>query len=136
PAGGAVYAPAPGKSIVWLVDANARTVVPNALGGGGRAGAGPVKLAAKPTGSPVVIGSKLYVPVTRGIAVVDLKTGKPVSTIALPATPVALAVGPGNRLFAALFSSGKVAVIAQGKKPVLVAAGNGPVALATAAGNV
>ena len=91
PAGGAVYAPAPGKSIVWLVDANTRTVVPNALGGGGLAGAGPVKLAAKPTGSPVVIGSKLYVPVTRGIAVVNLKTGKPVSTIALPATPVALA---------------------------------------------
>jgi len=83
-----------------------------------------------------VIGSKLYVPVTRGIAVVDLKTGKRLPPIALTATPVALAAGPGNRLFAALFSTGKVAVVSPGRKPVLVAAGKGPVALATAGGNV
>ena len=109
--------------------------MPIALGGGGLGGLKPVKLGARPTGSPLVVGSKLYVPVTRGIAVVNLETGKALPAIALPATPVALAAGPGNR--STRRSSPRAGGRRRsGKKAVLVAAGKGPVALAIAGGNV
>ena len=55
------------------------------------------------TGRRSCIGSKLYVPVRRGVAVVDIPSGKVETTIALPATPVSLVAGPnGNALRGAL----------------------------------
>jgi hypothetical protein len=139
PTGAAVYAKNPSHTQIYVVDPSSGSVVPYLLGGGALKAGAPIGVGQKARGNPVVIGSKLYVPVQRGIAVVDIPTGKLTTTIPLSASPVSLAAGAGGKLFAALFSANKVAVVdpaSPTKPPVLVAAGKGPIALASAAGGV
>jgi hypothetical protein len=139
PAGAAVYAKTPSHTQVYVVDPSSGSVVPYLLGGGALSAGAKVGVGQKAHGSPVVIGSKLYVPVQRGIAVVDIPTGKLSTTVSLPATPMSLVAGPNGKLFAALFSANKVAIVdpaSPAKPPVLAAAGKGPIALTTANGGV
>src|SRR5262249_51984597 len=130
PAGAAVYAKTPSRTQVYVVDPSSGSVVPYLLGSGTLSAGTPIDVGQKAHGTPVVIGSKLYVPVQRGVAVVDIPTGKLATTIPLAATPVSLVAGPNGKLFAALFSANKVAVIDPAtptKPPVLVATGRGPI---------
>jgi serine/threonine-protein kinase len=77
-----------------------------------------------PAGRLIASGSHLYVPVAGGVAVLDLDSGSHQRTIALPARPSDIWVTSSGRLFAALPTLGKVAVIplaASASKHTLVA---------------
>src|SRR5207248_115385 len=71
------------------------------------------------------------VPVTRGVAVVDIAGGRKSAKISLPTTPAAIWIVPSNgQLFAALYASGQVARVdslSPGNKPELVAKIDKPV---------
>ena len=74
--------------------------------------AGRIKVSGLATGNPVAFGGKLYVPAKRAIAVVPFGAKRESTRIALPATPTSLAVAPSSgRLFAALYSVGKLGVV-------------------------
>ncbi len=101
----------------------------------------PIKLPQQPQGDPVAIGSTLYVPVRRGIAVIDTATGKVISTIALPVSPLSLVANGKKQLFAALFSTNQVAALTLSKPGAtptikLVDVQKGPVALASSGGSI
>jgi hypothetical protein len=125
-------------STAYVVDTVGGNVVPFAIGSSLTAGTA-IPVGKKPHGNPVVAGAKLFLSVVRGIAVVDTAKGAVSTTVALPATPVALAAPSGHRVFAALYSSNQVAIVNAANpaaKPTLVTVGKGPVALATASGAV
>ena len=101
----------------------------------------PIKLPRQPQGDPVAIGSTLYVPVRRGIAVIDTDTGKVLSTIALPVSPLSLVANGKKQLFAALFSTNQVAALTLSKPGAtptikLIGVQKGPVALASSGGSI
>ena len=122
----------------YVVDTAGGNVVPYAIGSSLTAGT-PIPVGKKPHGNPVVAGASLFVAIVRGIAVVDTASAAVSTTVALPATPVALASPSGARVFAALYSSNQVAIVKAANPaaaPTLVTVGKGPVALATASGAV
>ena len=86
----------------------------------------------QPAGRLIAFRDNLFVPVARGVAVLDLASGSLRRTIALPARPSDIWVATTGRLFAALPSLGKVAVVdvtAPSPKPRLVRVGKGVAAL-------
>ena len=86
-----------------------------------------------PHGNTVEFSKRLYVPVDRGVAVVDIATRKVIRTIPLPGTPASIWIAPSTgRLFAPLYAQNKVAVVdtaTPDKPPKLVATGPRPVAV-------
>jgi hypothetical protein len=121
---------------VFAVDRDGSRVVAFAAGARGLARDGVLELEPRsaPHGTPASFRGRLYVAVERGIAVVDLASGRLERTIHLPTTPADLWVVPFNgRLFAPLFAQDRVAVLdltAERPRPRLVPAGDGPVAVA------
>ena len=111
----------------YVADGGGGTVVPYARSGAGLLAGGPITLGAgsKPHGRLIVFRGKLYVPVSRGVAVVDIAGHRKSSTISLPTTPAAIWIVPHHgRLFAALYASNQVAMVdalVPGSKPELVA---------------
>ena len=92
----------------------------------------PTRVGRRPHGTLAAFRDRLYVPVERGIAVVDLRNGK-VRRVALPVTPAAIWVAPfSRRLFATLPATNRVAVLdaATGRLLRMTAVGGRPVALA------
>jgi DNA-binding beta-propeller fold protein YncE/tRNA A-37 threonylcarbamoyl transferase component Bud32 len=71
----------------------------------------PIHVGTRPHGTPVAVGGRLYVPVERGVAIVDIDRRR-VRRIALPVTPASLwVVRATRRLFAALPATGRVALV-------------------------
>jgi outer membrane protein assembly factor BamB len=66
--------------------------------------------ATQPQGRLVTATNTVYVPVRRGVSVLDLKTGR-ARRITLPATPVSIARTAQGRLVAALYARNAVALI-------------------------
>jgi predicted Ser/Thr protein kinase len=93
----------------------------------------PIALEAKPTGAPVEFRGSVYVPVEGGVAVIDLAASSVSSSIALPATPAAIAIAASSgKLFAALPGANQVAVLDtldSQAEPALEAVGEQPAAL-------
>jgi len=87
---------------------------------------------ASPHGRMIAFAGSLYVPVHRGVAVVDLAKNRRVRTIALPATPSDIWIVPFNgRLFATLYAKdavGVVDVLAAGGTAHMVGVARRPVA--------
>src|SRR5439155_18438604 len=67
----------------------------------------PVRVAKIPHGRLVEFLDRLYVPVERGISVVDLSTRRLVRTISLPGTPSDIWIVPTNGLLVATLYSRK-----------------------------
>jgi Protein kinase domain len=66
----------------------------------------------KPHGALVSSRGRLYVPIERGIAVVDPLNGKLLRVVHLPVTPSSIWVGRfSGRLFATLYAQGRVALV-------------------------
>ncbi len=119
------------------VAAGGRVLVADRAGGkvelltvnGGQLVAGPEHDAgSQPSGRLIAFRKNLFVPVARGVAVLDLATGGLRRTIELPARPSDIWVASTGRLFAALPSLGKVAVVdvtAPSQKPRLVKVAKG-----------
>ena len=133
PSGGGVDGISSSKSIVYVTDRASASVVPYTATKTTVTAGTPIKLPRQPQGDPVAIGSTLYVPVRRGIAVIDTDTGKVLSTIALPVSPLSLVANGKKQLFAALFSTNQVAAVTLSKPGAtptikLVGAQKGPVA--------
>ena len=93
-----------------------------------------------PHGNAVEFSKRLYVPVDRGVAVVDIATRKVIRTIPLPGTPASIWIAPSTgRLFAPLYAQNKVAVVdtaTPDKPPKLVATGPRPVAVSGSGSSV
>jgi hypothetical protein len=89
---------------------------------------------ASPHGTLVPFGGEVYVPVKRGVAVLDVVSGRVERTIRLATTPTSVWVVPFNgRMFAPLYARDMVAVadVAAGSgAPTLVQSGDAPVAVA------
>ena len=86
----------------------------------------------QPSGRLIAFRQSLFVPVADGVAVLDLASGSLRRTIVLPARPSDIWVASTGRLFAALPSLGKVAVVdvtAPSQTPRLVKVANGVAAL-------
>ena len=139
PTGGGVRRVSAANSVVYVVDRIASTVVPYTATKTALTAGTPIKLSAEPQGAPIAVGSRLYVPVRRGIDVVSTSTGKVTSTIALPVSPLSLVSVGTKQIFAALFTTNQVAAIDLSNpagQPSLVNVEKGPVALTTAGGSV
>ena len=141
PSGGGVHRIDSGKSVVYVTDRASASVVPYTATKKTVTEGTPIKLPQQPQGDPVAIGSTLYVPVRRGIAVIDTDTGKVLSTIALPVSPLSLVANGKKQLFAALFSTNQVAALTLSKPGAtptikLVGVQKGPVALAGSGGSI
>jgi serine/threonine protein kinase len=126
------------SGVIFVADRASGVVVPYRSAGGKLHPSAPIHVGAQPAGAMVNFSSSMYVPVRRGITVVDVPTLKRTKTIALPATPVALWIAPSvGRIFAALYSRNQVAVVnaRTGVRFALIPAGKRPVAVGgTAAG--
>jgi serine/threonine protein kinase/DNA-binding beta-propeller fold protein YncE len=85
-----------------------------------------IQVGPDPHGAMDSVGGRLYVPVRRGVAIVDLQTGRS-RKVALPSTPTAVAFVPSTgRLFAALYSQRGIAVVnpsVRGPAPSVVRVG-------------
>ncbi len=141
PSGGGVHRISSGKSVVYVTDRASASVVPYTATKTTVTAGTPIKLPQQPQGDPVAIGSTLYVPVRRGIAVIDTDTGKVLSTIALPVSPLSLVANGKKQLFAALFSTNQVAALTLSKPGAtptikLIGVQKGPVALASSGGSI
>ena len=93
---------------------------------------GPFRVGRAPHGRLATHRGLLYVPVTRGVAVVDPGSRAVRRTLALPVTPSDVWISPSTgRLFAPLPGVGRVAVLRTGSAgvPRLVAAAGKPVAV-------
>jgi Protein kinase domain len=94
----------------------------------------PIPVGRKPHGRLLVHGRLLYVPVERGVAIVDPTRRTVTRTVKLPVTPSDIWIAPATRrLFAALPGVDRVAMLdtrAATLAPKLVAAGDEPVAVA------
>jgi hypothetical protein len=116
---------------VYAADAAAGTIVSfSAAHGLARVGV-PVRVGPGPHGTVLAFRGRLYVPVQRGIAVVDLS--RRVRRINLPVTPSSLwIVRRSGRLLAALPGVGEVALLdtAHGGVPTLIPVDGTPVAIA------
>jgi tRNA A-37 threonylcarbamoyl transferase component Bud32 len=122
---------------IFVADGAGGRIVEYRRHGAGIAGARTLAVGRNPHGLARVFGNDLYVPVDRGIAVVDPAVWRLKRTIALPGTPSDLAFVPGSsRLFAALPSQNKVAVVdtASAGSPTIAPAGQTPVAVAPVPG--
>ena len=122
---------------IFVADGARGAVVSFRHSSGALARAAPaIHVGVSPHGRLVVDGGMLYVPVKRGIAVVDLRARRVTTTLPLAVTPSELWISPAGRLFAALPGLDGVAVFdtaALDAAPTLVATGRRPVALAGAA---
>lgn len=130
---------APGPVIV-VSNAASGTVVPYRRQGGTLVAAPEISVGPKPHGNLLAFSGKLYVPIQRGVAVVDLGTLKRSGTIRLPATPANIWIVPSEgRLVAALYSQNKVAIVDTASpedSPLLVSTGKRPVAVSGSTGAV
>ena len=99
-----------------------------------------IPVGAKPHGPLASFSGKVYVAITRGIAVVDLAGKAKTTVIRLPTSAAEIWISPAGRLFATLPASDAVAVVtlAAGARPVVrtVAAGHRPQGVAGAGGTV
>jgi hypothetical protein len=123
---------------VYVADSAGAKVVPLARVGDKLVARTPIALpaAARPHGTLVVFGGRLYVPIARGIAVVDPAQRRVEKTIRLPTTPQSIwIVSYSGRLFSALYASNRVAFrdVAAAGASTLVRAGAGPVSVAASA---
>ncbi len=120
----------PGRIFAANGRAGTVEIFPAATLGGSR----PIRVGTNPHGRLVGFLQRLYVPVERGVAVVDLTTRKLLRTIALPATPSDIWIVPTNGLLVAtLYARDQVAILdtaSSAGKPRLVAVGHHPVAVA------
>ena len=94
---------------------------------------GEIDVGARPRGGMASDDGRLYVPVERGIAIVDTRAGATIATVPTETSPADLHVDGTGRLYAALPGSDAVAVLEGGsprEEPVLIPAGPEPVALA------
>jgi serine/threonine protein kinase len=92
----------------------------------------PVAVGRHPHGDLRIHGGRLFVPIERGIAVVDIAGRRLATTIRLPVTPAATWISSRGRLYAALPAMDRLAVIelaSPARKPVLLAVVKRPVAL-------
>ncbi len=121
------------NGIVYVVDGASGQIVPYTISASSLAAGSPMTAGKGAQGTPVEAGGKLYVPVTGGVAVIDLATGALTRTISMGATPLALvAPAVGRKIFAALYSTNKLGIIDTSKPnaaAALVPGGQGPVAL-------
>ena len=121
---------APGK--VFVADRKAGTVeiLPAATLGRSR----PIRVGSDPHGRLIVFLQRLYVPVERGVAVVDLTTRRLLRTIPLAGTPSDIWIVPTNGfLVATLYAGNQVAILDTASstgKPRLVDVPHRPVAVA------
>jgi hypothetical protein len=139
PSGGGVQRISSEKSVVYLTDRASASVIPYTATKSGLTAGTPIHLPQQPQGDPIAIHKKLYVPIRRGIAVVDTGTGKVTATIALPVSPLSLVASPSGKVFAALFSTNQLAVVDPSKPavaPVFVKVQKGPIALAASGGSL
>jgi Protein kinase domain len=94
----------------------------------------PIPVGRRPHGRLLVHGGLLYVPVERGVAIVDPDSRRVTRTVKLPVTPSDVWIVPRtHRLFAALPGVDRVALLdtrSPARAPRLVAAGREPVAVA------
>jgi serine/threonine protein kinase/DNA-binding beta-propeller fold protein YncE len=122
---------------IFVADREGGQIVYYSVEGGKLAVHPPIAVGPEPHGKLVELSGKLYVPIQRGVAVVDLQTLVKSGTIPLRATPTDISVVPSTgRLFAALYSKNRIAIIdtnAPNAAPRLVFTGRGPVAISRAA---
>ena len=142
PSGGGVHRVSSSQSVVYLTDRASASVVPytatkTASHGGDADQAAGSSLRATRSRSAI----RSTFPFAAGIAVIDTATGKVISTIALPVSPLSLVANGKKQLFAALFSTNQVAALTltkPGATPTikLIKVQKGPVALADSGGSV
>ena len=124
------FGAAPGK--VFVADGKAGTVeiLPAATLGRTR----PIRVGSYPHGRLIAFLQRLYVPIERGVAVVDLTTRRLLRTIPLVATPSDVWIVPTNGfLVATLYADNRVAILDTASstgKPRLVDVPSRPVAVA------
>jgi hypothetical protein len=122
------------SGVISVADGRAGTVVLYRRVGARLAALGAaVPVGSRPHGALVSFRGRLYVPVDRGLAVVDPQSRRLVRVIGLPATAAAIWIVPfSGRLFATLPASDRVAVLDTAfpsLPPALIRAGRGPLAV-------
>ncbi len=120
---------------VVVGDATGGQAVVFTVGAGVLSRTSSIAVGRRPHGRIVVDSSgRIAVPIERGIAVADVRSGQMSGTIALPTTPVDIAAVPDTgRIVAALPGSDQVALVdaaRPGETPRLIDAGTRPLAVA------
>jgi Protein kinase domain len=95
----------------------------------------PIAVGPHPQGDQWFFGGQLFVPIERGIAVVDVGSRQLATTIRLPVAPADIWISRAGRIYAALPALDRLAVVevaSPARPPVLLAAGRRPVAIAGA----
>jgi hypothetical protein len=129
-----------GGEAFFVADGEAGRLVPLRRSGDSLTPGTPIPVGTTPHGRMVEDRGRLYVAVERGVAAVDLASGRSVGTFATPTTPADLAVAAKSGLLVAALPAGEEVAIIDTTKPAdpprLVPVGGPPAALASTADGV
>src|SRR5262249_40248425 len=101
-----------GSSRVFAAEARKARLHTYVLGAGKLAPGPVVMVGRNPHGTAVQYKGNLYVPIERGVAVVDVRKLRQSRPIALPSTPAGIWIAPASgRLFAALYPKNETAIV-------------------------
>jgi DNA-binding beta-propeller fold protein YncE len=124
-----------GVAAGWVYVANGKggTVVPYVPRGKKLAPRKPISIGrgTRPAGTLVAEGTRLYVAVERGVAVVALPGGRVARRVELPVTPASISATRRGAVLAALYATNQLAVISGSAPPRLFKVARRPVAVAS-----
>ena len=126
-------------SSVVVADRSGGTIVPLRVAGSTLKAGEPIPVGPQPRGNLLSFQGRLYVPIQRGLAVVDLVAKAKTAVIRLPTSAEDVWISPTGRLFATLPASDAVAVVdLASARPAaqLVEVGHRPQGIAGAGGTV